>query len=42
MTDDTYQPNAVEPATELTIAWLSNPNTRLAGRQLEGNLLLLD
>ena len=28
MTDDTYQPNAVELATELTIAWLSNPNTR--------------
>jgi predicted transcriptional regulator len=28
MPDDTYQPNAVELATELTIAWLSNPNTR--------------
>jgi predicted transcriptional regulator len=28
MSDDTYQPNAVELATELTIAWLSNPNTR--------------
>ena len=25
---DTYQPNAVELASELTIAWLSNPNTR--------------
>ena len=28
MSDDTYQPNAVVLATELTIAWLSNPNTR--------------
>lgn len=28
MTDETYQPNPVELATELTIAWLSNPNTR--------------
>ncbi|MGU3389150.1 MucR family transcriptional regulator [Sphingomonas sp. M1A8_2b] len=28
MSDDTYTPNAVELATELTIAWLSNPNTR--------------
>ena len=28
MTDDTYAPNPVELATELTIAWLSNPNTR--------------
>ncbi|MDD1449805.1 MucR family transcriptional regulator [Sphingomonas sp. H160509] len=28
MSDDTYQPNAVELATELTVAWLSNPNTR--------------
>lgn len=28
MSDDTYAPNAVELATELTIAWLSNPNTR--------------
>ena len=28
MTDENYQPNAVELATELTIAWLSNPNTR--------------
>jgi len=28
MSDDAYQPNAVELATELTIAWLSNPNTR--------------
>ena len=28
MTDDVYAPNPVELATELTIAWLSNPNTR--------------
>ena len=28
MTDDVSEPNAVELATELTIAWLSNPNTR--------------
>lgn len=28
MSDDTYAPNPVELATELTIAWLSNPNTR--------------
>ncbi len=28
MSEDTYAPNAVELATELTIAWLSNPNTR--------------
>ena len=28
MTDETSQINAVELATELTIAWLGNPNTR--------------
>ncbi len=28
MSDDIYMPNSVELATELTIAWLSNPNTR--------------
>jgi predicted transcriptional regulator len=28
MADETIEPNAVELATELTIAWLSNPNTR--------------
>ncbi|SFO48887.1 MucR family transcriptional regulator [Sphingomonas sp. OK281] len=28
MSDDTYAPNPVELATDLTIAWLSNPNTR--------------
>jgi predicted transcriptional regulator len=28
MTDETQEPNSVELATELTIAWLSNPNTR--------------
>ena len=31
MTDETTGNNAVELATELTIAWLSNPNTRAAG-----------
>jgi predicted transcriptional regulator len=28
MADDANEPNTVELATELTIAWLSNPNTR--------------
>lgn len=28
MSDDTFAPNAVELATELTVAWLGNPNTR--------------
>ena len=28
MTDTTTELNAVELATELTIAWLGNPNTR--------------
>lgn len=28
MAEDTIEPNSVELATELTIAWLSNPNTR--------------
>jgi predicted transcriptional regulator len=28
MTEENTTPNAVELATELTIAWLSNPNTR--------------
>ena len=28
MSDNSYAPNSVELATELTIAWLSNPNTR--------------
>jgi len=28
MADDLYQSNPVDLATELTIAWLSNPNTR--------------
>ena len=28
MAEDTNEPNTVELATELTIAWLSNPNTR--------------
>jgi predicted transcriptional regulator len=30
MTDETTGSNSVELATELTIAWLSNPNTRAA------------
>lgn len=34
MTDDTSNINAVELATELTIAWLSNPNTRAAGEDI--------
>jgi predicted transcriptional regulator len=34
MSDDTYQPNAVELATELTIAWLSNPNTRTSADEV--------
>jgi predicted transcriptional regulator len=28
MSNDTFTPNAVDLATELTIAWLGNPNTR--------------
>ena len=28
MSDDAYTPNSVELATEPTVAWLSNPNTR--------------
>lgn len=28
MADDAYAPNPVELATDLTIAWLGNPNTR--------------
>src|SRR6478672_3213350 len=34
MTDDPLGSNAVELATELTIAWLSNPNTRAAGEDV--------
>ncbi len=34
MADDTSDGNAVELATELTIAWLSNPNTRTANEDV--------
>jgi predicted transcriptional regulator len=39
MSDDIYQPNAVELATELTIAWLSNPNTRTSADDVPSFLL---
>jgi predicted transcriptional regulator len=34
MTDETASTNVVELATELTIAWLSNPNTRASGEDV--------
>ena len=34
MGDDEYQPDAVELATELTIAWLGNPNTRSSAEEV--------
>ena len=34
MSDDTITANAVELATELTIAWLANPNTRASGEDV--------
>lgn len=34
MTEDIVDTNAVELATELTIAWLSNPNTRASGEDV--------
>lgn len=34
MSEDTIEPNAVELATELTIAWLSNPNTRTSADEV--------
>ena len=34
MTDDTSDMNAVELATELTIAWLGNPNTRTSADEV--------
>lgn len=34
MSDDTMTANAVELATELTIAWLANPNTRASGEDV--------
>ena len=38
MTEDTIDTNSVELATELTIAWLSNPNTRASGDEVPGFL----
>lgn len=38
MNEDTVDTNAVELATELTIAWLSNPNTRASGDEVPGFL----
>lgn len=34
MTDDTTDTSAVELATELTIAWLGNPNTRTSAEEV--------
>jgi predicted transcriptional regulator len=34
MSEDTMTANAVELATELTIAWLANPNTRASGEDV--------
>lgn len=34
MTEDASTPNAIELATELTIAWLSNPNTRATAEEV--------
>jgi predicted transcriptional regulator len=34
MTDDTTNSNFLELATELTIAWLSNPNTRVSAEEV--------
>ena len=34
MTDDSTDTNAVELATELTIAWLGNPNTRISADEV--------
>ncbi|MBW6529020.1 MucR family transcriptional regulator [Sphingomonas sp. RHCKR7] len=34
MNDETASTNVVELATELTIAWLSNPNTRASGEDV--------
>ncbi len=34
MVDDTTDNNAVELATELTIAWLGNPNTRTSAEDV--------
>lgn len=34
MTEETYAPNLLELATELTTAWLANPNTRVSGDEV--------
>ena len=34
MSDDTQDNNAVDLATELTIAWLGNPNTRISAEEV--------
>ena len=34
MADDNFENNAVELATELTIAWLGNPNTRISAEEV--------
>ena len=34
MSDEMMDTNSVELATELTIAWLSNPNTRASGEDV--------
>jgi predicted transcriptional regulator len=38
MADDTAELNALELATELTIAWLSNPNTAVTADEVSGVL----
>lgn len=38
MTEDTSGTNLLELATELTIAWLSNPNTRASAEEVPGFL----
>jgi predicted transcriptional regulator len=34
MPDETFEPTALELATDLTIAWLSNPNTRASAEEV--------
>ena len=38
MTDTNFETGTVELATELTIAWLSNPNTRASAEEVPGFL----
>ena len=38
MADETSDTNSLELATELTIAWLSNPNTRASAEEVPGFL----